>query len=135
MEAGGIPIIAHAERYFRTFTTVENIWKLKEAGCLVQINCYDLTAGMPTDEELESLVGRNCGELLDEGWIFSGCMYEEKELWMIHGIYEYTIIFDGEIENKEDFDENEELSHLTVSSITCTGVGDAGYLEEEEQAE
>lgn len=42
LEAGWIPIIAHAERYCRMFATVENIAVLKEMGCLVQLNYYDL---------------------------------------------------------------------------------------------
>ena len=42
LEEGWIPIIAHAERYCRTFASVENIHALKEAGCLVQVNYYDL---------------------------------------------------------------------------------------------
>ena len=42
LEEGWIPIIAHAERYCRTFATVENISILKEIGCLVQVNYYDL---------------------------------------------------------------------------------------------
>lgn len=37
-----IPIIAHAERYCRTFASVENIRILKNMGCLVQANYYDL---------------------------------------------------------------------------------------------
>ena len=42
LQAGWIPIIAHAERYCRTFASVENIKILKEMGCLVQLNYYDL---------------------------------------------------------------------------------------------
>lgn len=42
LEEGWIPIIAHAERYCRTFATVENIRILKDMGCLVQVNYYDL---------------------------------------------------------------------------------------------
>lgn len=42
MEEGWIPIIAHAERYCWTFATVENIRILKDMGCLVQVNYYDL---------------------------------------------------------------------------------------------
>lgn len=42
LEEGWIPIIAHAERYRRTFTTVENIRILKKMGCLVQVNYYSL---------------------------------------------------------------------------------------------
>lgn len=42
LEEGWIPIIAHAERYCWTFATVENIRVLRELGCLVQVNYYDL---------------------------------------------------------------------------------------------
>lgn len=42
LEEGWIPIIAHAERYCRTFATIENVKILKDMGCLVQLNFYDL---------------------------------------------------------------------------------------------
>lgn len=49
LKEGWIPIIAHVERYCRTFATVENIKTLKEMGCLVQLNYYDLIEE-PNDE-------------------------------------------------------------------------------------
>ena len=42
LEEGWIPIIAHAERYCRTLATAENVKILKEMGCFVQLNFYDL---------------------------------------------------------------------------------------------
>lgn len=42
LEEGWIPIIAHAERYCWTFVSAENIRILKNLGCLVQVNYYDL---------------------------------------------------------------------------------------------
>ena len=42
LEENWIPIIAHAERYCRTFASVENIRILNDMGCLVQVNYYDL---------------------------------------------------------------------------------------------
>lgn len=42
LEKGWIPIIAHAERYCWTIASVENICILKDMGCLVQVNYYDL---------------------------------------------------------------------------------------------
>ena len=42
LEEGWIPIIAHADRYGWEFASVENISVLKEMGCLVQVNFYDL---------------------------------------------------------------------------------------------
>ena len=59
LEEGWIPIIAHAERYCRTFTTVENIRTLKKLGCLVQANYYDL------DEEHDEEI-RTCTQSLVE---------------------------------------------------------------------
>ena len=59
LEEGWIPIIAHAERYCRTFTTVENIRTLKQLGCLVQANYYDL------DEEHDEEI-RTCTQSLVE---------------------------------------------------------------------
>lgn len=57
LEEGWIPIIAHAERYCWTFTTVENIRILKDMGCLVQVNYYDL------DEEPNADI-RTCAQEL-----------------------------------------------------------------------
>ena len=57
LEAGWIPIIAHAERYCRMFATVENIGVLKEMGCLVQLNYYDLAE--ESDDEI-----RTCAQVL-----------------------------------------------------------------------
>ena len=59
IEEGWIPIIAHAERYCRTITTVENIRVLKELGCLVQVNYYDL------EEEQDGDI-RRCAQSLVE---------------------------------------------------------------------
>ena len=59
LESGWIPIIAHAERYCRTFTTVENIRTLRKMGCLVQANYYDL------DEEHDEEI-RTCTQSLVE---------------------------------------------------------------------
>lgn len=57
LEEGWIPIIAHAERYCWTFATVENIRILRELGCLVQVNYYDL------DEEPNDDI-RSCAQAL-----------------------------------------------------------------------
>ncbi len=57
---GWIPIIAHAERYSATFIDVPNIGRLKELGCLVQINFYSL------DEEPEPKIKQCAQKLLEE---------------------------------------------------------------------
>ena len=58
LEENWIPIIAHAERYCRTFASVENIRILKDMGCLVQVNYYDL------DEEPNDYIRICAQELL-----------------------------------------------------------------------
>ncbi len=57
---GWIPIIAHAERYNKTFTNVSNIKRLKELGCLVQINLYSL------EEESDPAIKQCAQKLLEE---------------------------------------------------------------------
>lgn len=57
LKEGWTPIIAHAERYCRTFATVENIRILKNRGYLVQVNYYDL------DEEKNDDI-RTCAQEL-----------------------------------------------------------------------
>ena len=60
LKAGWIPIIAHAERYHKTFTSVSNIKELKELGCLVQVNLFDL------DEEPDGRIRQCARDLLSE---------------------------------------------------------------------
>ena len=101
LEEGWIPIIAHAERYCRTFATEENISILKEMGCLVQINYYDLAeehddeirrcAQALVEAELADMTGSDCHRMnhrspaLEEGirYIREHCRadYAEDLLW------------------------------------------------------
>ena len=60
LEEGWIPIIAHAERYHKTFTSVSNIKELKELGCLVQVNLFDL------DEEPDRRIRQCARDLLSK---------------------------------------------------------------------
>ena len=60
LEEGWIPIIAHAERYCRTFASVSGIAAMKELGCLVQVNLYDL------DEEPDREIRKLARDLLSE---------------------------------------------------------------------
>lgn len=57
---GWIPIIAHAERYYSTFSSISNIKRLKELGCLVQINYYSLA------EEQDNIIRHYAQDLLLE---------------------------------------------------------------------
>ena len=41
-DAGWIPVIAHAERYIKSYRGIEDVRWLKEQGCLIQINLYSI---------------------------------------------------------------------------------------------
>ena len=44
-EAGWIPVLAHAERYYKSYRGIEDVRWLKEQGCKIQINAYSLEGG------------------------------------------------------------------------------------------
>ncbi len=51
-EASWVPVIAHAERYTKSYRGMEDVRWLKENGCLIQINLYSLDAD-PCEERKE----------------------------------------------------------------------------------
>lgn len=95
----------------------------------------NLTEGIPAQEELDKLVGKTGGELLDDGWLSTGYMLDDMRFFFDHGVYSYEVVFDGQLEMSDDFDEYEAIRPLTVKSVVCTGVGDITYMEEEFQPE
>lgn len=93
----------------------------------------NLTAGMPTQEEAEQYIGKTGQELIDDGWTVHYYNLEEMKFGMTHGIYSYDITFEGEVENPDNFNEDTDMGGLTVSAITCDGIGDATYIEMPEE--
>ena len=89
----------------------------------------NLTEQMPSQEELDALVGKTGQELLDDGWTSGGYNLDEGEFWLNKGAYAYTVTFNETVEQTEDFDEYEAIGPLTVKSVVCTGIGDATNLE------
>ena len=89
----------------------------------------NLTEQMPSQEELDALVGKTGQELLDDGWTSSGYNLDEGEFWLNKGAYAYTVTFNETVEQTENFDEYEAIGPLTVKSVVCTGIGDATNLE------
>lgn len=89
----------------------------------------NLTEGMPAQEEAEQYIGRTGQELIDDGWSVQFYNLEEMKFEMNHGVYSYDITFEGSVKDPENFDENTDMSGLTVKAITCDGIGDATYLE------
>lgn len=94
----------------------------------------NLTEMMPTQEELDKLVGKTGQELFDDDWYYFYYNLEDMDTMLEHGIYEYNVVFeyDGDpMENTDDFDFYEAFSGLKVKSVKCLGVGDATYWGEE----
>lgn len=97
----------------------------------------NLSANIPTQEEVDKYVGKTGQDLIDEGFTGNGYNLDNMEFWMSLGPYLYTVVFDTDekYENTDDFNEYEVIGPLKIKSITCTGVGDASYFEEEETEE
>jgi hypothetical protein len=81
-------------------------------------------------EELDKLVGKTGEDLLYDGWS-SGMGYnlDTMEFWFNKGAFEYTVVFDGKLENSDDFNEEEAVKPLVIKSVTLNGIGDATNIE------
>ena len=98
---------------------------VREAVAPLEIMQLDnLTEMIPSQEELDALVGRNLQELVDEGWYYWYWNMDEKELGMYYGPFSYLITFDGTPEDPENFDATQSGA-LTVRSVKYDGIGDA----------
>ncbi|MBQ7499868.1 MAG: hypothetical protein IJT91_03135 [Clostridia bacterium] len=91
----------------------------------------NLTEGMPSQEEADKNIGKTGQELIDEGWTVHFYNLDELNFGMTYGIYSYDIKFEGEIKDPENFNEETDMGGLTVKTITCDGIGNASYMEEE----
>ena len=80
-------------------------------------------------EELDKLVGKTGEDLLNDGWtIGSSYNLEDMEFAMNKGAFEYSVIFDGKVDNYDDFEEND-IKPFTVKSVKLSGIGDAANIE------
>ena len=88
----------------------------------------NLSKLIPSRAELEGLAGKTGEELLDDGWVSYGYKLDTMEFYLAKEPFRYTVVFDGELEMSEDFDEYEAIAPLTVKSVTFDGLGDAATL-------
>lgn len=91
----------------------------------------NLSEMIPSQEELDSLVGKTAQELFDDGWYNTGWNLTDMEFWMNYGPFSYTVVLDGDVGNYEDFEEDD-MAPLVVKSISCDGLGDATSIELDE---
>ena len=90
----------------------------------------NLSEMTPKQEDLDKYVGKTGQELLDEGWVFSSYLDDEKAFYMDYDWYECKITFDKEIEyDMDNFDGEKEIKPLKVKTIEYSGVGDATNVE------
>ena len=95
-------------------------------------NLENLNEQIPSQEELDKLVGKTGQDLFDDGWSQSGYDLEEMQAWMNHGPFAYVVKFeyDGEpMVNTDDFDFEKEFKDLKVKSVEYDGIGDAANPE------
>ena len=89
----------------------------------------DLTAAMPRQAELDRLVGKTGGELLDDGWEIVGhTIYNDfmssTVFYLVKGYYSYSVQFDEAVNVDENFSEADAMRPLTIASVTCDGVSE-----------
>ena len=107
--------------------------KLGELTSTLEISKIDnLSKLIPSQDELDKLVGKTFEELLEEGWHFGGGNYDDMEFYLNKGPFYYVATLDGKVEYTEDLDEMEAVGPLKIKSIVYGGVGDISEMDEEE---
>lgn len=115
------------------FDDPEYAAKVKELVSQQKILRIDnLSETAPSQDELNALVGKTGKELFENGWTNSGWNLNDMVFQMNHGPYSFSIVFEGNVENKDDFDE-EDINELVVKSVEYVGVGDPTFFEEPEK--
>ena len=89
----------------------------------------NLMENVPTQEELDALVGKTGQELLDDGWSCWGWNLDNMQFWMNHDPYQFSVIMDGTVEDPDNFDGYEGIADFTVVSVTYDGIGDATNID------
>lgn len=104
--------------------------KVREAVAPLKIEKLDnLTEMIPPQEELDALVGKTGQDLLDDGWTIWSYQLDIMEFGLHHGPFAFTVVFNGELEMTDDFDEYAAIAPLTIKSVTYDGIGDGTETE------
>ena len=100
-------------------------------GDLAVTRIEDLNQAVPTQEQLDALVGKTFGELLEDGWMFDGYNFEEMIFTGNHDISMYELTMEGEAPaDYADFTD-EDLADLKVISAKYCGLGDLTNMDYE----
>ena len=83
-------------------------------------------------KDLDKLVGKTGKELVEEGWKYNGS-YDlgNMNVEMENGPFQYTVTFDGEVDEKdyEDYDVEKGTANMKVTEVKFNTVGDATSVE------
>lgn len=89
----------------------------------------NLTANIPTQAELDKLIGKTAEELFGDGWYCSGWNLDEMIFYMSHGAYSFNMVLEGPVKSLDDFDD-EDVGPLVVKSVTFNDISDPAYIED-----
>ena len=100
-------------------------------GDLAITRIEDLNQAVPTQEQLDALVGKTFGELLEDGWMFDGYNFEEMIFTGNHDISMYELTMEGEAPADYSDFTDEDLKDFTVVSAKYDGFGDLTNMDYE----
>jgi hypothetical protein len=92
----------------------------------------DLSEKILSQEELDAVAGKTGKELVDEGWTYQGSYsLDEMVVWMGYDSFEYSVKFEGHIDEQNDdsFDIEAATKDLKAISAELSGMGDTTSIE------
>ena len=84
----------------------------------------DLSTGIPSQDEMDQLVGKTGQELLDDGYEVWGTSFdgESVSFTLAKGLYSYDVVFEGDLSKIDEDDVEASLPDLTVTGVTYAGL-------------
>lgn len=93
----------------------------------------NLNDKIPSQDELNKLIGKTGKELFDDGWTYMYFNVEDVSAGLYHGDYLFDVVFEYEgepMKNSDDIDFYETYKDFKVKSIKYTDIGNATNVEE-----
>lgn len=114
------------------FFDEEKNQKVKDLVSPLEVKIENLSKQIPSQEELNKLVGKVGQELFDDGWTYWFYDLKNMTTGMNHGAFAYTVKFEyngTQMQNTDDFDFYDKFKDLRVSSVKFEGLGNVTNLE------
>ncbi|MBP3891156.1 MAG: hypothetical protein J6D29_03200 [Solobacterium sp.] len=89
------------------------------------VKIVDLSKDIPSQEELDKLIGKTGADLLADGfWPGGGYQYLDNStmFYLNKGAYQYEVEFNEKLERDDDMNEEEAIKPLTVKKVTYSGL-------------